>query len=212
VESGNSERENQKAAGEFRLPRFEGDPVGVPRKEPAEYHAGGRAAHAKPPKDASVVLGFLREGDDPEAYRAAGVFFCHAVEWEDAALPPEDRRAGAPTKLGFDPLRADWLAVFQKKITAPWLGKVENVRIVTAAERAGELKRDVSSMRAAYYYRIQFGHCHEEPPRDVSRIVGPRPSKPVGCTLAELAKCRPVKLEPEAAPVGNANVPVGTVR
>jgi hypothetical protein len=100
-----------------------------------------------------------------------------------------------PTSLGFDPLRADWLAVFQKKVTAPWLGKVEKVRIVTAADRAKELKRDVSAMKAAYYSRIQVGHCHEEPPRDVSRIVGPRPSKPVACTLAELAKCRPSTME-----------------
>jgi hypothetical protein len=65
-----------------------------------------------------VVLGFLREGDDPEAYRTRGVFFCHAVEWENAGhLPPEERKPGVPTNLGFDPLRADWLAVFQKKIT-----------------------------------------------------------------------------------------------
>ena len=163
------------------------------REEPAEYHAGGSASYVKPPKDASVVLGFLREGDDPEAYRAAGVFFCHAVEWENAGhLPLEDRKAGAPTSLGFDPLRADWLAVFQKKITAPWLGKVENARIVTAADRAKELKRDVSAMKAAYYYRIQFGNCHDDPPRDVSRLVGPRPSKPIACTLAELANCKPI--------------------
>jgi hypothetical protein len=173
------------------------------REEPTEYHAGGRASHAKPPKDASVVLGFLREGDDPEAYRTRGVFFCHAVEWDNAGhLPPEERKPGAPTSLGFDPLRADWLAVFQKKITARWLGKVENVRIVTAADRAKELKRNISTMKAAYYYRIQFGHCHEEPPRDVSRLVGPRPSKPVACTLAELAKCRPSTMEAGAAPIG----------
>jgi hypothetical protein len=145
----------------------------------------------------------LREGDDPEAYRTRGVFFCHAVEWENAGhLPPDERKPGMPTSLGFDPLRADWLAVFQKKVTAPWLGKVENVRIVTAAERSGELKRDVSAMKAAYYYRIQFGHCHEEPPRDVSQLVGPRPSKPVACTLAELAKCRPATLEAGATPLG----------
>jgi len=103
-----------------------------------------------------------------------------------------------PTKLGFDPLRADWLAVFQKKVTAPWLGKVENVRIVTAADRAKELKRDISAMKAAYYYRIQFGHGHYEPPRDVTPLEGPRPSKPVACTLAELAKCMPVSDVAEA--------------
>ena len=173
------------------------------REEPTEYHAGGSASHAKPPKDASVVLGFLREGDDPEIYRKRGVFFCHAVEWENAGhLPPEECKPGMPTSLGFDPLRADWLAVFQKKITAPWLGKVENVRIVTADDRAKELKRDLSAMKAAYYYRIQFGHSHEEPPRDVSPLVGPRPSKPVACTLAELAKCRPFTMEAAAAPSG----------
>ena len=76
------------------------------------------------------------------------------------------------------------------------------MRIVTAAYRAKELKRGISTMKAAYYYRIQFGHCHEEPPRDVSRLVGPRPSKQIACTLAELAKCRPVTMEAAAAPSG----------
>jgi hypothetical protein len=104
------------------------------------------------------------------------------VERENARhLPPEERKPGVPTSLGFYPLLADWLAVFQKKMTARWLGKVENVRIVTAADRAKELKRDLSAMKAGYYYRIQFGRGHDEPPRDVTSLVGPRPSKPVGC-------------------------------
>jgi hypothetical protein len=149
-----------------------------------------------------VVLGFLREENDPEAYRTRGVFFCHAVEWENAGpLPPEERKPDVPTSLGFDPLRADWLAVFQKKVTAPWLGKVENVRIVTADDRAKELKRDLSTMKAAYYYRIQFEHSHEEPPHDVTPLVGPRPSKPVVCSLAELARCNPVSESAESAAV-----------
>jgi hypothetical protein len=53
-------------------------------------------------------------------------------------------------------------------------------------------------MKAAYYYRIQFGHGHDELPRDVTPLVGPRPSKPLACTLAELAKCKPVTIEAAA--------------
>lgn len=78
---------------------------------------------------------------------------------------------------------------------------MENVWIVTADDRAKELKRDLSTMKAVYYYRIQFGHSHEEPPRDVSRLVGPRPSKPVACSLAELARCKPVSESAEPAAV-----------
>jgi site-specific recombinase XerD len=90
----------------------------------------------------------------------------------------------------------------QAKLTGlryPWLGKVENVRIVTAADRAKELNRDISTMKAAYYYSIQSGHCHKKPARDVSSLVGPRPSKPAACTLAELARCKPVSEAAECA-------------
>jgi hypothetical protein len=157
------------------------------REEPAEYHAGGTAAaHGRPPVDTHIVLGYLRPDEDPEDYRKKGVFFCHAVEWDIAREP------GNPTKLDFDPFRADLIGVFQKNVSAPWLGKVREVKMVTAAERAAELGRPESGMRAAYYFRFAYDDCADEPPRDVSSIVPPRPSKPVGCTLAQLGQCKPV--------------------
>jgi hypothetical protein len=55
-----------------------------------------------------------------------------------------------------------------------------------------ELGRHESGMRAAYYFRFAYDDCSDEPPRDVASIVPPRPSKPVGCTLAQLGQCKPV--------------------
>jgi hypothetical protein len=157
------------------------------REEPEEYHAGGTsAAHCRPPVDTHIVLGYLRPDEDPEDYRKNGVFYCHAVERDSAGDP------GKPTPLNFDPFRAELIGVFQKNTTAPWIGKVREVKMVTAAERAAELGRSESGMRAAYYFRFAFDDCSDEPPRDVASIVPPRPSKPVGCTLAQLGRCKPV--------------------
>lgn len=161
------------------------------REEPSEYYAGKSSHHNRPPKDTSLVLGFVRQAEDPEVYRAIQVFFCHAVEWLDGSLPPGERLPGAATKLSFDPLRAELLGVFQGKVTAPWLAKVLEVRIVSASERALELGRSIESMKAAYYYRIKLGDFLDEPQRDVSGLVGPRPSLPIACTLAKLAGCKP---------------------
>jgi hypothetical protein len=155
------------------------------REEPAEYHAGGAAtAHERPPVDTHIVLGYLRPDEDHGEYRNKGVFYCHAVERDSAGDP------GKPTALNFDPFRAELIGVFQKNTTAPWLGKVREVKMVTSAERAAELGRPETEMRAAYYFRFAFDDCSYEPPRDVTSIVPPRPSKPVGCTLAQLGQCK----------------------
>ena len=181
------------------------------REEPIEYHAGGFASHVKPPKDASVVLGFLPESENPKEYEARKVFFCHAVEWSKEKGSIGERRPGSATKLGFNPLRADWMGVFVNKVTAPWLAKVENVRIVSAEERVVEMnpgmvalpeserqeseRAKLEKMGAAYYYRFQLGEFHGEPARNVETLVPRRPGKPIGCTLAELANCQPVSAE-----------------
>lgn len=162
------------------------------REEPGEYHTGKSIPHSRPPKDTSLVLGFVRSGEDPEIYRSNRVFFCHAVEWLDDSLPIESRRPGAATKLGFDPLRAELLGVYKGKVTAPWLAKVLEVRIVSAADRAQELGRTLESMKAAYYYRIQLGDFHDEPSRDLSQLIKSRAAKPFACTLADLARCHPI--------------------
>jgi predicted component of viral defense system (DUF524 family) len=157
------------------------------KEEPAEYHAGGAAVtDGRPPADTHVVLGYLRPDENPNDYRSKGVFYCHAVEWDTAGEP------GKPTRLNFDPFRADLLGVFQKNVTAPWIGKVREVKMVTAADRAAELGRSANEMKAAYYFRFSFDNCSDEQPRDVASIVSPRPSKPVGCTLAQLGQCEPV--------------------
>jgi len=159
------------------------------REEPVAYRVGGSRHHERPPKDTVVVLGYVRSGEDPEQYRSQGVFFWHAVEWLDGGLPPEERTPGPATKLGFDPMRADLLGVYSAGVSAPWLAKVTGVRIVGAGSRADELGRSIESMKAAYYFRMQLGDFLDEPPRDVSSLVGARPGKPVVCTLAGLAEC-----------------------
>lgn len=161
------------------------------REEPVAYRVGGNLHHERPPKDTVVVLGYIRSGEDPEQYRSLGVFFWHAVEWLDGGLPPEERMPGPATKQGFDPMRADLLGVYQGGVSVPWLAKVVGVRIVSAGARADELGRPLKSMKAAYYFRMQLGDFLDEPPRDVSSLVGPRPGKPMVCTLAGLAECEP---------------------
>ena len=157
------------------------------REEPKEYHAFGNAAlHGRPPVDTHIVLGYLRPDENPADYRVKGVFYCHAVERDVAGNP------GKPTSLNFDPFRAELIALFQQKETAPWLGKVRQVKMVTSADRAAELGRPEAEMRAAYYFRFAFDDCYDEPPRDVASVVPPRPSKPVGCTLAQLGQCKTV--------------------
>jgi len=159
------------------------------REEPAEYRVTTGAPLARPPRDMTVVLGFVRAGENADEYRAKGVFFWHAVEWLDPSLPPDLRQPGPATKLGFDPMRADLIGAYRAGVSEPWLAKVDDVRIVSAQARADELERSLGSMKAAYYFRMQLGSFLDEPQRDVSQLTGPRPGKPVVCTLADLAVC-----------------------
>jgi len=157
------------------------------REEPKDYYSVGTIdAHGRPPVDTYIVLGYLRPDENPDAYRKKGVFYCHAVERNGAGAP------GNPTPLDFDPFRAELIGLFQKNVTAPWLGKVREVKMVTSAQRAAELERPEAEMRAAYYFRFAFDDCYDEPPRDVASVVPLRPSKPVGCTLAQLGQCKTV--------------------
>lgn len=162
------------------------------REEPVAYRTSRNRHHERPPKDTTVVLGYVRPGEDPDQYRAKGAFYWHAVEWLDASLPPGERQPGTATKLGFDPMRADLLGVYRTGVSEPWLAKVDDVQIVSAQARADELGRPLESMKAAYYFRISLGSFLDEPPRDVSSLVGPRPGKPIVCTLARLAGCSEV--------------------
>lgn len=157
------------------------------REEPKEYHVCGPAGvNGRPPLDTHIVLGYIRPSENPADYRVKGVFYCHAIERDGVGNPSK------PTPLNFDPFRAELIGLFQKNKTAPWLGKVREVKMVTAAERAAELGHPEPEMRAAYYFRFAFDDCFDEPPRDVSSIIQLRPSKPVGCTLAQLGQCKTV--------------------
>jgi hypothetical protein len=162
------------------------------REAPAGYLVAGGTAFARPPKDTTVVLGFVPADENPGEYRDRTVFFWHAVEWLDASLPAEQRTPGSATRPGIDPMRADLLGVYQRGISEPWLAKVVDVGIVSAKARADELGRPLASMGAAYYYRVQLGEFYDQPRRDVSPLTGRRPGKPVVCTLAGLAECVPL--------------------
>ena len=148
----------------------------------------------KPPKDVNVVLGFVREEEDPDVYKESNVFFWHAIEWNDPTRPPDARVPGKATQLAFDPMNTDLLCIYRNGISEPWLAKVTNVSIVRAEDRAKEMERPIDSMNAAYYYRLELGQFYEEPKRDVRELVGKRPGLPVAVDLAKLAQCNPVSL------------------
>ena len=161
------------------------------QEKPGAYHAAGLLPHARPPKDTTVVLGFIRADEDPEEYRSKAVYYCHAGEWTETPGALGGRVPGAAARLDFDPLRADLLAIHRGRVTEPWLAKVVKVCIVSAEDRAGELQRPPESMKAAYYYRFKLGEFFPEVKRDVRTLVGPRGGRPVACTLAALAECAP---------------------
>lgn len=157
------------------------------KETPQEYRAIANDLVERPPADTDVLLGFLRSGESQEEYMTRRVFYCHAIEWgESAQVSP-----GLATKLEFDPFRAEFLVLFQNKHTLPWIAKIQEVRIVTAEERADELRRTVSTMRAAYYFRFAFDSPAEMIARQVSTLVKHRPGRPVAVTLGELAACKP---------------------
>lgn len=161
------------------------------QEEPAEYHTGDAPHASKPPKDVTVVLGFVRSQEDAGMYRQRSAFFWHAIEWEDSSLPPNERVPGHATKLGFDPMRADFLGIYRNGVSEPWIARVIDVKIVSAESRASELEQTIDSMKAAYYYRIALGDFIEYPSLDVKNLVGKRPGKPIACSMADFAACEP---------------------
>jgi len=161
------------------------------QEEPGEYHTGDASGTGKPPKDITVVLGFIRSQEDAEMYRKMSTFYWHAIEWNDPTLPPAERVPGQATQLGFDPMRADYLGIYRRGITESWIARVVDVRIVSAETRANELKQPLQSMNAAYYYRLELTDFIELPSRDIKKLVGKRPGKPIACSMADLAACEP---------------------
>ena len=157
------------------------------REEPAEYATASLDFRflAKPPSDTQVLLGFVRDEQGSEACREASVFFCHAVEWRaDASSEP-----GTPTDLGFDPFRSDLFVAYAQNASAPWVAKVKQVRLVTAAERSHEVSQPLTNMKAAYYYRFQLYDIQDISRRDVAGLIHRRPGKPIARPLSEFATC-----------------------
>jgi hypothetical protein len=160
-------------------------------REPVETY-GSKVSEViwdkKPPKDTQVLLGFVRSRGEANLCKGTATFFCHAVEWEDAAT----ETPGYATDLQFDPFKSDLLTVYNSNKTAPWIAEVAEVRLVTAQERAAESHRPVGEMKAAYYYRFQLKTIQEVTSRDVARLVAKRPSRPVAKSLSDFALCDPV--------------------
>jgi predicted component of viral defense system (DUF524 family) len=146
-----------------------------------------------PPKDTQILLGFVRGKEDGDACRKVSIFFCHAVEWDKseprASTDPELRKPGAPTNLDFDPFRCDLFVAYNANDSASWMANIIDVRLVTAAERAREMKSELVKMKAAYYYRFQLTEIRDIAPRKVSTLVYRRPGKPIAKTLNDFAAC-----------------------
>jgi hypothetical protein len=107
------------------------------------------------------------------------------VEWK----PDGSGKPGEATDLQFDPFRSDFFVAYYRRQTAGWVAKVKETRLVTAQERATEIDRPLTDMRAAYYYRFQLEDIQEMPPHDVSGLVAARPGKPRACRASEFALC-----------------------
>ena len=149
------------------------------------------AFDAKPPTDTQVLLGFVHGDEEAKACYDTKTFFCHAVEWSKAfpRLPDGSGNSGEPSNLDFDPFRSDLLIVYHHARNAPWVAKVIEVKLVSAAERATEIGGELKEMAAAYYYRFQLGHFRMAESRDISSIVQRRPGKPIACRLNDFAAC-----------------------
>lgn len=163
------------------------------QEEPALYNATPAVpAAGKPPKDIQVLLGYVPDEKTADAYKSALTFFCHAVDWTDPKQHACDGlgKPGAPTDLKFDPFKSDQFVAYQANRTFPWMAEVEEVHLVTAAERATELKRPLTEMRAAYYYRFQLKNIIAANVRDVSAFVMKRPGKPIQVSLHSLVASR----------------------
>jgi hypothetical protein len=162
------------------------------QEEPAPYNATPTVpTTGKPPKDTQVLLGYVRDQAAADDCRKALAFFCHAVEWDKSVPRGADGSgaAGKPTPLDFDPFKSDQFVAYQAGRTFNWTAEVVEVRLVTAADRATEIKRTLPEMRAAYYYRFQLRNASGVPVRDVSTVVAKRPSDPRQITLEKLAAC-----------------------
>lgn len=141
---------------------------------------------AKPPKDAQVLLGFVRDDDDARSCRETATFYCHAIEYQNSV----DGEPGQPTDLDFDPFRSDLLVVYHQGLSAPWIAAVREVSLISAEDRAVELGRAPSEMGAAYYYRFQLADFEDALIRDVRPLVRRRPGRPVACRLVDFAECQ----------------------
>jgi predicted component of viral defense system (DUF524 family) len=157
------------------------------REDRVEYNIGSSALRLgnRPPKDTQVLLGFVRGEDAALDCRNTLTFFCHAVEWK----PDGFGKPGEATDLQFDPFRSDFFVAYYRRQTAGWVAKVKETRLVTAEERATEIGRPLTDMRAAYYYRFQLEDIQEMHPHDVSGLVAARPGKPRACRASEFALC-----------------------
>ena len=153
---------------------------------------------AKPPKDTQVLLGFVRDQAGEQECHDRKIFFCHAVEWNPRTPrdPDGSGTAGEPTQLGFDPFRSEIFVAYHQNRSAMWVAKVGEVRLVSAVERADEIGRALTEMKAAYYYRFQLGYIQPAQSRDVSEIIQRRPGRPIYCHLSDFAAC------PEASQTG----------
>ncbi|MCG3770609.1 MAG: hypothetical protein JW384_01759 [Nitrosomonadaceae bacterium] len=140
----------------------------------------------KPPKDAQILLGFVRGDSGASACKDTKTFFCHAVEWKKGAARNADGSGepGEPTNLDFEPFRSDVFTAYYQNTAVDWVAKVDGVRIVTANDRAAETGRQLSEMNAAYYYRFALSEIQHSHRRDVSHLVQRRPGKPVACSLS----------------------------
>ncbi len=147
----------------------------------------------KPPRDAQVLLGFVRDDLGASACKDTKTFFCHAVEWKKRTARKADGSGepGEATNLDFDPFRSDIFVPYYHNTTADWLARVGEVRLVTAKERAVETGRQLTEMKAAYYYRFALSEIEHNIQRDVSLLAHRRPGKPVACTLSDFVKSPP---------------------
>jgi predicted component of viral defense system (DUF524 family) len=163
------------------------------REDRVEYTTGpaGLRLGNRPPKDTQMLLGYVRDDAAALDCRNTQTFFCHAVEWKKNAEGKiiEPRQPDESTDLQFDPFRSDFFVAYQAAKSFGWVAKVEEVKLVSALERANEVQRPVTEMKAAYYYRFQLAEIQEITPRDVSNLVASRPGKPRACRLSEFALC-----------------------
>jgi hypothetical protein len=158
-------------------------------REPATEY---RARHVdfdlntKPARDTQLLLGFVRDNASAAKCRTHGAFFCHAIEFGTAGT------AGVPSRLDFDPFKSEFLVVYNRSRTATWIARIDDVRLVSAAERAKELRQPMRDMNAAYYYRFQLQRFEEIASRDVSQLIHQRPGKPTACSLQQFLATKPV--------------------